>query len=85
MNSGAKTSFAPNGRYFTDQDFANIISYSAQLSVHYGKYVDFRIVNGVLGETMNELIRILHDYEVLPAWVPEEWISENEAFKNSVC
>lgn len=86
MNFGARTSFPPSGRHFTDQDFANIISYSAQLSISYGKYADFRIVNGVLSEAMDELVRIIHDYEILPSWVPEQWVNnDQEAFKNSVC
>ena len=76
---------SPNGRYFSDQDFAQLLSYSTQLDISYGKFVDFRIVNGILGEALNELIRILHDYESLPSFVPDEWISNDEAFKNSIC
>ncbi|KAI6176610.1 Membrane-associated guanylate kinase [Aphelenchoides bicaudatus] len=85
ISCGARSSFAPNGRYFNDQDFAQIISYSAQLSLAYGRFVDFRIVNGVLSDTLNELIRILHDYDSLAAWVPEQWVSNEDVFKNSVC
>jgi hypothetical protein len=85
MSCGARTSFSPAGRYLTDQDFAHIISHSAQLSIYYGRFADFRIVNGVLSETLDELIRILHDYDILPSFVPEEWMNDNKAFKNSIC
>ncbi|CAD5215902.1 unnamed protein product [Bursaphelenchus okinawaensis] len=78
----AKSSFTQT--YMTEQDFAHIISYSAQMSADYSKLVDFRIVNGVLEEAIAELIRIIRDFETLPSWVPEDWIL-SKGFKNSCC
>ncbi|KAI6241686.1 hypothetical protein M3Y99_00330200 [Aphelenchoides fujianensis] len=72
MAAGARSSFTGR-RCYTDHDFAQIISYSAQLSATYGRFTDFRIVNGILEEAMGELIRVLHDYETHPSWVPEQW------------
>jgi hypothetical protein len=83
MSSGARSSFASH--HFTDQNFAQIISYSAQLNLAYGRFVDFRIVNGVLSDALNDLIKILHNYESLASWVPEHWVNNEDVFKNSVC
>ncbi|CAD5221871.1 unnamed protein product [Bursaphelenchus xylophilus] len=82
MKARAKSSFS--GNYLTEQDFAHIISYSAQMSAEYSKLTDFRVVNGVLEEAVAEIIRILRDFETLPSWVPEDWIL-SKGFKNSCC
>ncbi|KAI6214729.1 hypothetical protein M3Y94_00302900 [Aphelenchoides besseyi] len=73
MAAGARSSFTGR-KCFTDYDFAATISNSAQLSLTYGRFTDFRIVNGVLDETLVELTRVLHDYETRPSWVPAKWL-----------
>lgn len=80
----AKSSLSPQGTHLSDQDLANVISYSAQMDAMYSRFTDFRIVNGVLEDAVAELVRVLRDFETLPSWIPADWLN-SKGFKNSVC
>ncbi|VDK60954.1 unnamed protein product, partial [Cylicostephanus goldi] len=60
-------------RTFSETEIEQIISGGATLYKQYGHIFDAIIINNDLEESTAQLIRLIHDLETKPTWVPLSW------------